>query len=96
MLTIDKVLRENVINWQRKAHLFLDVAFTRDAKLALAAIRQEYLRQGYSDALSLLEMLHSQLADRIIQAAATIERSLDMALPFTAPVLNETHHILTC
>lgn len=43
-------LRENVIKWQREAHLFLDAAFTGDAESALEAMRQKYLRQGYDEA----------------------------------------------
>ncbi|MCB0014601.1 MAG: hypothetical protein KDE34_21955, partial [Anaerolineales bacterium] len=43
-------LREQVIRWQREAHLILDAAFTGDEDSAMAAIRQRYLRQGYDDA----------------------------------------------
>jgi hypothetical protein len=47
---VKKELRENVIKWQREAHLFLDAAFTGDAESALEAMRQKYLRQGYDEA----------------------------------------------
>jgi hypothetical protein len=42
--------RQNVIKWQREAHLILDAAFTGDAESALEAMRQRYLRQGYDEA----------------------------------------------
>ncbi len=43
-------LRDNVIKWQREAHLILDAAFTGDAESAMAAIRRRYVRQGYDEA----------------------------------------------
>ena len=47
---VQKEFRENVIKWQREAHLILDAAFTGDAESAMEAMRQRYLRQGYDEA----------------------------------------------
>lgn len=47
---VQEGLRENVIKWQREAHLILDAAFTGDAESAMEAMRQRYLRQGYDEA----------------------------------------------
>lgn len=47
---VQEAYRENVIKWQREAHLILDAAFTGDTESAMEAIRQKYLRQGYDEA----------------------------------------------